>query len=369
MNTETKEKLSPFHTTILVYMIQTGVMALILPQLLAETFGTNGWITVLGFGLIAAVNILLIGAVYKLGKGRSIFQILEQSIPKFLLVPVYLAIALNCAMLGCMAGKEYILIFQMYAFPTTNPMEFKLIMDALVFWLLTKGLYNISKASTVFFWLFAWMFLLLFFFYSDFNWSRLTPFLFKGGHFSYLESLDIYSSFLGYEVLLLAFGYMNQRTKFVKSALIGNGMTTFTYFYLSIVTFGVYSLEQLKNKAFPVLEMLAYIRFPFIERMENLLYGFILFTALFSIVMYEWCALEMVKQSFPKLKGNFLAFILVMTCYLIAFIPDTLNEVGDWLSTLSLIECGIAFGLPVILLIVLMFQNMGSSPAHEKNAN
>ncbi|MCM3628560.1 spore germination protein [Paenibacillus glycanilyticus] len=362
---EKKEKLSPFHTTILVFMIQSGVMALILPQLLAETFGTNGWITVLGFGFVASINIFLIAAVYKLGKGRSIFQILEQSIPKFMLIPFYLALALVWTLLGCMAGKEYILIFQMYAFPTTNPMEFKLIMDLLVFWLLTKGLYNITKASTIFFWLFSWLVLLLFFFYADFSWTRLTPFLFKEGHFTYLESLDIYSSFLGYEIVILLFAYTNQKTKLIKSTLLGNLITTVMYCYLALITFGVYSLGQLKNKAFPVLEMMAYIRFPFIERMENLLYGFILFTVLFSILMYEWCALEMLKQVFPKLKANFLAFMLILSCFIVAYIPETLNEVGDWLSTLSMIECGIAFGLPFLLLIVLMFQKMGSRTAHE----
>ncbi|SFD82400.1 spore germination protein (amino acid permease) [Paenibacillus catalpae] len=362
---ENNEKLSPFHTTILVFMIQSGVMALILPQLLAETFGTNGWITVFGFGIIATVNILLIAAVYKLGKGRSIFQILEQSIPRFMLIPIYLALAVVWTLLGCMAGKEYILIFQMYAFPTTNPMEFKLIMDLLVFWLLTKGLYNITKTSTIFFWLFIWMVLLAFFFYSDFNWARLTPFLFKGGKFTYLESLDIYSSFLGYEIVLLLFAYTNQKTKLIKATLIGNSVTTLTYCYLAFITFGVYSLGQLKNKAFPVLEMMAYIRFPFMERMENLLFGFILFTVLFSILMYEWCALEMLKHIFPKLKANFLAFMLMLMCFIVAYIPDTINDVGDWLSTLSMIECGIAFGLPLLLLIVLMFQSMGSRLAHE----
>lgn len=362
---EAKEKLSPFHTTILVYMIQTGVMALILPQLLAETFGTNGWITVLGFGLIAAVNILLIGAVYMLGKGRSIFQILEQSIPKCLLYPVYLALAVHWSLLGCMAGKQYVLIFQMYAFPTTSPMEFKLIMDVLVFWLLTKGLYNITKASTVFFWLFVWMIGLLFFFYTDFSWSRLTPFFLKGGQFSYLMGLDIYSSFLGYEIMLLIFAYTNQKTKLIQSTLLGNAITTLTYFYLALITFGVFSLEQLKNKAFPVLEMLAYVRFPFIERMENLLYGFILFSVLFSILMYQWSALEMLKQIFPKIRTNFLAFLVMLFCFVIAAFPKTLNEVGDWLSTLSMVECGIAFALPILLILILLIQHIGSRPVHD----
>nr|WP_238327728.1 GerAB/ArcD/ProY family transporter [Paenibacillus gorillae] len=147
---KTKERLAPFHVMILIFMTQSGVMSFILPQLLADNFGTNGWASVIGFGLIATVNIGLIGLIYKLGRGRSIFEILEQAFPKFLLYPIYAAIASLWTMLGCLAGKEYVLIFQMFAFPTTNPMVFKLALDVLVFWLLTKGIYNISKAATIF---------------------------------------------------------------------------------------------------------------------------------------------------------------------------------------------------------------------------
>lgn len=64
-----------------------------------------------------------------------------------------------------MIGKKYVLIFQMLSFPTTNPMVFKLAVDILAFLMITKGIYSISKAATLFFWLSAWMYLLMLWFF------------------------------------------------------------------------------------------------------------------------------------------------------------------------------------------------------------
>ena len=73
------EKLSPFHITILVYMTQSGIIIFTLPRQLAEHFGTNGWLFLVPCFVISSLNIYLISLVYHMGKGRSIFLILEQS--------------------------------------------------------------------------------------------------------------------------------------------------------------------------------------------------------------------------------------------------------------------------------------------------
>ncbi|MFD1956476.1 GerAB/ArcD/ProY family transporter [Paenibacillus thailandensis] len=271
------EKLAPIHSAILIYMIQSGVMVFVLPQRLAQTFGTNGWIAVAGFGLIVTLNIALIGLVYKLGGGRTIFEILEQSIPKPILFPFYAAIAVIWMMLGSMAGKEYILIFQMFSFPTTHSMLFYFALVTLVAWLLTKGIYNIAKAATLFFGMFIWMIFLLFFFWGEFEWGRLTPFLFKGGEFSLSEQFDMYSSFLGFELCLLLFGYVDRQTKLIGGAIWANGILTWNYLYAALMAFGIYSLQQLKSKMFPIIDILAYVRLPFIERVDNLFFGFLFF--------------------------------------------------------------------------------------------
>lgn len=352
------EKLSHFHTSIFIFMIQSGIAVFSLPQQLANQFGTNGWAAIFLYIAVVCINIALISLVYRMGQGRSIFDILERSISRWVLLPVYLALAVLWLMLGCLIGKQYIMIFQMIAFPTSNPMAFKLLVDLLAFWLITMGIYNISKAATVFFWLIIWMLLLLFAFYTEFSWARLTPFVFKTGEFSTEGYYSIYASFLGYELSLLLFPYIDRKTKLTRSLLWGNAITTVNYVYLCFIAFGFFSLPQLKEMMFPLLIMLAYVKFPFVERVENLFYGFFLFTTLISVIMYNWSAKEALQRILPKVNGNVLAFIAIAVSFVIAFIPDTLGEIRDWLLFICVIQVWVAFGLPIFLIMVLLIQRL-----------
>ncbi|MBW7475608.1 spore germination protein [Paenibacillus oenotherae] len=359
-----QEKLSQFHVAILIYMIQSGVVMFRLPQILAENFGTNGWLAILPVSLIVVLNILLIGVVYRLGKGASIFEILEQSIPRIILFPFYLILVCVWAMIGCLITKNYVLIFQMVAFPTTNPMVFKFVLDILIFFLLIQSIYNIAKASTVFFWLLIWMVLLLFFYYADFQWARLTPFIFRGSSATVEGAFSIYSSFAGYTLCLLLFPYANKKTKLIKAALIGHLITTINYIYYCFIAFGFYYYEQLKTLQFPILNLLAYIQLPFIQATENLLYGFIMFTIIVTTVMYCWSAKEVSRRIFP-INERLLSAIIIVAAYLFSFIPDISSEVEQWLAYLGYIEFGISFGLPLVLIFVLLIHRKRGAAASE----
>ncbi|KIL39821.1 spore gernimation protein [Gordoniibacillus kamchatkensis] len=361
---KTEEKLSPFHSVILIHMIQTGVALFSLPRVLAVQFGTNGWLAVFLFGAIVAIHIWLMSYVYRHSGGRSIFDILEQSIPKFVLSPVYIGLICVWAMLCCLVSKEYILIFKMVAFPTTNPMIFELVVNLLTLWLLGMGVYNIAKAATVFFWFVIWMVFLLTFFYGEFRWARLTPFVFQGGELKMKELYSIYAAFFGYELVLLLFPYANPQTKLMRAAMAGNGLTVAVYLYTCLIAFGFFSLQQLKEMLFPVLDLLAYIKLPFIERIENLLYGFFLFTILITAVMYVWSAKEVSRRMFPRIKGGVLGFIILTLAYLVSYIPDVLSEVLDWLQIFSVIEFWIAFGLPALVGLVLLVQRRRGQPSN-----
>ncbi|RAP78651.1 spore gernimation protein [Paenibacillus montanisoli] len=347
------EKLSSFHLSVLVFMTQFGVVIFALPQMLSKTFGTNGWVMLPAYGIMVILNLLLVGAVYRLGNGRSIFAILEQAIPRVLLMPLYLFLVAVWAMLGCLVAKQYVLIFQMIAFPTTNPMLFKLVMDMLLIWLMLKGLYNISKAATLFFWFSVWMILLVFFFYGEFKFSRLTPFILKGGEGGLRDYVGIFAAFLGYELSILTFQYTDAKTKFLRSTIYGSLLTTVFYTYICFVAFGFFSFQQLNKMLYPILDLMAFIRFPFIERLENLFYGFFLFTVLLTVVMYLWSAKEACQRIVPKIKEGVLAPAIVLTAYVMAFFPETLSEVQAWLQVFSELECIIAMGLPMLLLLVL----------------
>ncbi|MGG4553822.1 GerAB/ArcD/ProY family transporter [Paenibacillus humicus] len=351
------EKLSPFHATILIYMTQIGMGLFTLPRLLAEKFGTNGWLMLPIAFLLSTLNILLIAVVYHLAKGRSIFKILEQSIPKFILYPLYSVLIGIWSVTGCLIAKYYIIVFQMVAYPTANPTIFKFIVDVLLFLLIIKGIYNIAKAATIFHWLTVPLLLLMLFYFRDFDWARLTPFVFRDHHMSVSGALNLYFNFIGFEVGLLLFPYINRKTKLIKSLLVSNSMVTIVYIYVTFITFGFYGYKHLSTLQFPILNILAYVQLPFVQGTENLFYGFFLFSILITAGMYLWAALE-TTQSMIRAPKKLLALILVIAVFGIALIPNTLVEVMHWTENLGYLATGIAIGFPILLIILLLTQRI-----------
>ncbi|NRS52058.1 GerAB/ArcD/ProY family transporter [Brevibacillus sp. HB2.2] len=351
-----KEKLSRFHITILIYMTQQGVGIFSLPGVLATYFGTNGWVALFIILAITSINIFLIHLVYRKGNGESVFTILESAIPKFLLVPLYIGFIAVWSIFSCLILQEYVLILQMMSFPTVPTYIFKFIIDAFVVLILVKGIYVIGKTSTAFFFLSVWLVLLEVFVVKEFKFSRFTPFLFKGDT-NFLEGgYHAYFSFLGYELSLFLFPYINQKSKFTKSVLTGNLLSTIVYLSVSIIAFGFFGYEQLRNMLYPLLDLLAYIRLPFVERIENLLFGFFLFLATSTSVMYYWASVETVKRMLPKIKTNVIGFVLVAATFFYSIQFDAISDLKKVSSFLSKIEIGIAFSLPIMLLLILLIR-------------
>ncbi len=351
-----KEKLNQFHITILIYMTQVGIGLLSLPSTLAAYFGTNGWLGLfLVFG-ITCLNIFLIHFVYRLGNGKSVLEILESAIPKFLLTPVYLACAVVWSFIGCMVIQEYVLLLQMISFPTTPTYILKLLIDFFVLLIVLKGIYVIGKTSTAFFYLTIWLVFLEVFVLKEFEFARFTPFLFKGGTDFMKGLLSTYFSFLGYELSIFLFPYVEKNRKFTRAVLTGNFFSFILYLSVALIAFGFFSFQELRNQMYPILDLFSYIRLPFIERIENLLFGFLLYLMVSTAAMYFWAALEVSQRIVPRLKRNVIGFVLMAASFAVAMQIDVLSDVKKFSALFSTIQIGIAFGLPTLLLIILLIK-------------
>ncbi|WP_276355157.1 GerAB/ArcD/ProY family transporter [Cohnella caldifontis] len=351
-----QEKLSYTQALILLYIVQAGLVLFRFPQVEAQYFGSNGWSALLICFAASTLNILMVAGIYKLGQGKSVYDILERTIPRVLLFPVYFAVVAVWAMMASLAAKEYIHILKMVAFPTIHSSVFMIVLGLLAYYLYGKGIYSISKAAIVFLFLTVWMTLLLLFFFSDFRWSRLTPFLFREGTDYVKGFFNLYPAFLGYELSLVLFPYSDKKTKLTQAAFMANLYLTLLYVYVSIICFGVFHYNQLKHKLFPVLDLLAAVKFPFMERIENLFYGFFLFANIVTVAVYYWSAVETGLRIVPKMNRKLLGFVLIAAATGVAAIPDTLMETEEWLREIGYAGFVVSFGFPLILLAVLPFQ-------------
>ncbi|WP_096186680.1 GerAB/ArcD/ProY family transporter [Evansella halocellulosilytica] len=210
----TSEKLHPFHVAILVYMVQSGVVIFVVPRVLAETFGTFGWLMLPCYLAVTGVNIWLISLVYRLNSGEGVFEMIDRITPKAIRYPVYVILSAFWAVLATLVAKKYVLVTQIMTFTTTPPyfiLGTVLVVSVLI---ALNGIYNVVKTATVFFGLSMWLILLGLFFIGEIELKRYTAFLFKEGTWDFSGMVDIYVSFLGYEIALFLFPYINKGKSF-----------------------------------------------------------------------------------------------------------------------------------------------------------
>lgn len=350
------EKLSSTHIALMISNTQAGVVVFTLPRLLSTHFGTNGWLAIIPMFLLASLNIYLISLVNRLGKGTSVFEILKTSIPNWILYPLYLGIGFVFAVIGSLVVKQYSLIYQMLIFPTTSDMIMKLVIDILVFILLTKGIYVISKANIIFVAILCLQMPMFYFTLEEFDWARLTPFFFKETENMAEGWINLYGAFMGYELSILLIPFANPKMKWMRAVQIGNLITAILYISIAVSSFGFFGYTMLKNQSFPYLDQIGYIKLPFVERLQNFLYSFFVLSIIQTAVMFLWSSCVTLKQVTTKLNFKFIGFIIIVTIYMLAFIPKSLIAVEQWFKYVTYTEIIIAFGLPILTIIVLLMQ-------------
>lgn len=351
-----QEKLHRFHIMLMVLNTQSGIALFTLPRITAHHFGTNGWLALVIVFLFATFNTMLISAVYRLGRGTSVFDILRASLPRVILYPLYLLIASNFAMFGCLVIKQYAMIYQLMIFPMTPDIVLKVFVDILVFLYITKGIYTMSKANIFFVVILVLQLPLTLFFIPDFALVRLTPFLFQGGKDMAEGFLFVYQTYLGYELTLFLFPYAEKTTKWLKYVHFANTLSMAIYLIITVMVFGFFNVHELNFSAFPILDMFGYLKFPFIERIHNFLLSMFLFSVVHTAAMYYWASKAVIKQVFPRIPPMLLVALTMAATIAVSLTPDSLMEVEWWLRNITLIQLVFSIGFPLLLILLLLIQ-------------
>ncbi|MEI5906857.1 GerAB/ArcD/ProY family transporter [Bacillus spongiae] len=346
------ERLQPYQVIMLLYMIQIGVGIFSLPRMTAETFGTNGWIGLILISLLVTLNILLIGLVFYYGKGRSIFQIIDDNLPKFLSFLLYIAIAILWSSLAVFIAKDFELLILMLYYPTLPESVFIILALYIAYRLTRGGIIHIAKTATIFFSTILIVFILAFHI-PEFSFERLTPFIFSGEKELLNGGLNLYFSFLGYELSLLFIPFMAKNNTPFKPMLYAHFLLTFIYLITCFMAYGFFSFEQLLHESFPVLSMFEYVELPFLERTENIITHFFIWEVFATVVAFFWGADQMVRQALPKLSPKVSIISLLLLSFTISLTVDIVRDVEKWIFLLRSMELLVAVTLPILLLILI----------------
>lgn len=347
------EKLHHIQIVFIVFMVQTGVTIFSLPRVVAESFGTNGWLAIVFVSAVVCISLFLIYLVYKKGNGESVFVIWEKRIPKILLLPIYVTMIVNMGVLAIMLTKVYSLLIKLMLFKEINTNILVVLILISVLFFLSKGIYNVAKITTAFFFItifYIFVFPLLF---PEFSFTRMTPFFFQGDINIWKGFVDIYKAFIGFCVALFIIPYVEKQTHFGKAIFFGHFLTTIAYLLVCIISFGFFSFEQMKQILYPVLMLLKYVQTPVIERVENITFSVYILSIIVSVAFYYWISVQFLRRFFRNTSERRLTFIIVVITFLLSLFFEKQREI-DFIMNIHIYPfMFMSFFLPIFTLFCI----------------
>lgn len=319
MNKYSFNQISLKQYIFIIFETQIGIGVLSLPRDIAKTAGKDGWISIL-LGWILSILLSLI-----------IIRIMEKN-------PEYTLIELLSKYFGKWVGKSLSVFWILYAafaasvvmFSTIHIIKVWIILDIRDFILMILfviPIYMIAKHGIRVIGIFAelvflvslWMPFLLFFAFKDTHWLFLLP-IGKEGLLPILSTVkSTIISFLGFELAFILYPFLKDKKSATKGIVIANSLSMFVFLMVTVISFVRFSQDQIKDYAYPTLNLLKLIRLPFLERLEITFLSFYLFLLFMTIIPYLYTAVLGASQLCGKQDHRNVLRILVCLWILVSF--------------------------------------------------
>ncbi len=293
-----------------------------LPHALSPLGYSQWWFPIL-LGLIANLTLFPMIWISSKYKDNNLFQIHVILLGGFLGKTINVLIIFYGILIMASIVERYLEMIQIVALPYITH-TIPLILFMIVCVLIAKGgIKSVARFCILTFFITTPLIYFLKWGVLSGEVTHLLPlFNFTGSEF--LEaSKEGYKSFVGYELLLFFFPHIIHQQKVFMHASLGIWITVFFYTLVSIVSVMHFSVWQLENLLYPVLNILKYVELTFIERVDTLGITFWVFLILSSVAAYLWVLKEGVDSLRAKTHP---AHLYIMAALIVAVVYIPLSQ-------------------------------------------
>ncbi|WP_078429396.1 GerAB/ArcD/ProY family transporter [Alkalihalobacterium alkalinitrilicum] len=348
------ERVHPSYLFFLMYMTQSGVIIFSLPRIIAETFGTNGWLAIPIISMVVIFLLVLFDFIYQWSNDQSIYTIIEKMLPISMYKILYILLSLFWTVFAFTIAKKYVFIVKSLYYPLTSIHWLMFIMVILIYFFVTSTIDSIFRITTFLFFLSStWMILLIFLVIPELELIQFTTFIFQSQGDFLRGSIEIYSAFLGFEMIIFFLHHVQKSSKTMKYIYLGQLFSTFVYLIVTIFNYGFTSFEQLKYQSYPFIDFFRYIQLPFIERLDGLYFMFFLMKIIVTATVYLYVSIEILKRSFQLSRPFYIPILLCVIGFICIYPLNTKYDIDVLLSKMVYVQTVISIILPAILILYL----------------
>ncbi|MFZ3579651.1 GerAB/ArcD/ProY family transporter [Virgibacillus sp. DJP39] len=357
------EKISEREIMIAVPSMVIGVAVLTLPRDLASvTSASDGWVAILGSGLVAIAIIWLLAKLTSGFPNQSFFTFTSTILSKPVAIIISFILAIIWLNVTAYIVRSISEVSKQYLFDQT-PVE----VIGLCFLLVV--VYAVSGSRAGLFRLnmmFLPIILIISFIVSIFNLSlfeppQLLP-MFKTDFNGYLEGLHTgLTSYAGFIIALFYIGLVENPKNTPKYAAIGMSIPVLMYLMFFILCIGVFGNEVTANLVFPTVELAKSVEIPggFFERFESVFFVIWIMAIFNTTAMALDIAVLSIHSIFKKAKKIKVVLLLTPIVYCTSMLPQSLVEVASFGAIVS--NAALIFTLLVgsFLLVIAKVRGVG----------
>ncbi|MBW7454044.1 endospore germination permease [Paenibacillus sepulcri] len=358
MKSYSDNQISLLQFILIISGIQVSVPILSLPRRLAETAGTDGWISlIIGWALSEVASIAII-LVMKNHPDDTLPDLILHYIGTWAGKAIALVLALYFCLLTLDGLARTVLITKSWLLPNTHVYTIMILLLVPAYTIARHGPRILGRYAQIVVLMSLWIPLMYLVTLKNAHWLHLLPILKEGWRpvFSAVQA-TIYP-FLGMAAAFILYPFLRRKEKAVAGILISNTLTLLTYLFVTVICFIHFSPDEITEYNEPVISVLQAIEFTFIERIEVPFIAFYLF--IFSLVwipaMYltTFCSSWLFGLQDNRSHLRSLCLIIAVGAY---FFSPTFKQSNRLEAVLFNAGLGIEYLFPVCLLVYLWIHN------------
>ncbi len=309
-------------TLIVTAIIGPGIVSL--PNNLADVLGKDGWIPVLLTAILLIPVFIIINRIFKINPGKNYFQIGEDTLgkPAFtvckLLLLSYLIV--YCAFVARNLG-ELVKVFLLH----TTPIE------VIIFLFILTSIYLASMEIDIIVRAGYLLYPIILIFVAVFSVmsiptgeiTDILPLL-RADFTNIPRGMTVaFASFIGFEVMIFALPFVEDKKKALCSGMSALGIVTFIYLLLFLITLTQFDLNQLQEQNHSLFVIAKTLDLPgyFLQNLDGIIMALWILVTFTTFIPSYFGAGKILSNIFGTKKHTHFLFVLLPVIYFISLIP------------------------------------------------
>lgn len=326
-------QVSPYFLVFIIYSIQVGIGILSYQRVLAETAGTDSWITILISGMVMLVILWMMFRLLERSEG-DIIAIHKELLGKWLGGFLSIILCLYFLSMALVVLRTYTEIVQVWMFPRISYWQIGAVVAVTGYAFISGGFRSLTGIAFLSAIYGSPLFFTLFFPLSYAHYDNLLPMFQHSPWAIALSTQKMILNYEGFGLLLIFYPFIKRPKKAKKWAFYGIFITTYLYIIMMIIALVYYPKNQLNNVLWPTIDMWKIVDLPFMERFEYIGITIWFFVIMPNLCLTLWGATRGLKRLF-QFNQRITAVVLFVIIYILGYFLNNRNTITEFNDLLS----------------------------------